>query len=103
MGMGLLEHLDHAGDVMTINRAHVGEAQLFKHGTQLGHRQALHALLEVLQLGGQFTVQEGKVLDRLLGVVLQKLQRLAVPHAVEVCAQRAHRRTDRHVLSLIHI
>ena len=55
------------GDVVAIDRAHVGEAQLLKHGAQLGHRQALHALLEVLQLGGQLTVHERQVLDRLLG------------------------------------
>jgi hypothetical protein len=47
-------------------------------------------------------VQEGQVLDRLLGVVLKELQRLAVPHAVQVGAQSAHRRTDRHVVVVQH-
>ena len=102
VGVGLLEHLDHAGDVVAIHRTHVGEAQLLEHRTQLGHGQALHALFEVLQLGGQFTVQEGQVLDRLLGVVLQELQRLAVPHAVQVRAQRANRGADRHVVVVEH-
>ena len=100
--VGLLEHLHHAGDVVAVHGPHVGEAQLLKHGPQLGHRQALHALLEVLELRGQLPVQEGEVLDGLLGVVLQELQRLAVPHAVEVGGEGPHRRADRHVVVVQH-
>ena len=102
MFVGLVKHPDHASDVVAIHRTHVGEAQLLEHGTELGHRQALHALLEVLQLRRQLAVHEGQVLDGLLGVVLQELQGFAVAHAVEVGAQGSHRRADRHVVVVEH-
>ena len=100
--VGRLEGAHHRRDVVAVDRAHVGETQLLEDGPQLGNRQPLHALLERLELGGQFAVQEGKVANRLFGVVLQELHRLAQPHAVEVGGEGAHRRTDRHVVVVEH-
>ena len=100
--VGLLEDPDHAGDVVAIDGTHVGEAQLFKDGPELGDRQALHALLEVLELCRQLAVHERQMFNRFLGVVLEELQRFAVPHAVEMGRQGAHRRTDRHVVVVQH-
>ena len=100
--VGLLKGAHHAGDVVAIDWADVGEAQLLKHRTHLGHRQTLHALFERLELVGQLAVQEGQVLDRLLGIALQKLQGWAQPHAVEVGGKGPHRRADRHVVVVQH-
>ena len=83
---------------MAVDRAHVGEAQLFKNSPELGHREALHALLEGLELGGQLPVQEGEIADRFLGVVLNELHRLTQPHPVQVGGEGANRRADRHVV-----
>ena len=92
--MGVLEGAHHGGDVVAINRAHVGEAQLLKHRTHLGHGQTAHATLEILELGGQLPVQEGKIADRFLGVVGEKLHRFAQPHSVEVGREGSHWRGD---------
>ena len=100
--VGLFKGAHHAGDVVAIDGADVGEAQLLKHRTHLGHRQTLHALFERLELVGQLAVQEGQVLNRLLGIALQKLQGWAQPHAVEVGGKGPHRRADRHVVVVQH-
>ena len=102
VAVGCLKGAHHGSDVMAVDRAHVGEAQLFKNGPQLGHRQPLHALLEGLELGGQLPVQKREMADRLLGVVLDELHRLAEPHAVEVGGEGADRRADRHVVVVQH-
>ena len=96
--VGGLEGAHHLGDVVAIDRAHVGEAQFFKHRAQLGHGQTAHALFEVAQLGGQLTVQERQVPNRLLRVAREELHRLAQPHAIQVGGQGSHRRGDRHVV-----
>ena len=100
--MGLLKGAHHPGDVMAIDRADVGEAQLLEHGSHLGNRQALHALFESFEFIGQLAVQEGQVLDRLLRIALQELQGRTQPHPVQVGGEGPHRRADRHVVVVEH-
>ena len=75
--VGLLEGAHHLGDVVAIDGADVGEAQLLEHGAHLGNAQALHAFFEVFELGRQLAMQEGQMFDRFFRIALQELNRRA--------------------------
>ena len=59
--VGVLERADHLADVMAVDRTHVGEAQLFKHRTNLGHSKAPHAALESIEFSWYFASHERKI------------------------------------------
>jgi len=96
--MRCLERPRHLSDVMAINRAHVGEAELLEHRTHLRHRKAPHALLQAIQFRRDLSTHEGEMLHALLNASGEKLHGWAQPHAVEVGRERSHRRRDRHVV-----
>lgn len=89
--VGGCEGAHHLGDVVAVDRTHVGEAQLLEHGAHLWHRQPAHALLEPLELGRKLPVHEGQVLEGFLSAAGEELQRRAQPHAVQVGGEGAHR------------
>ena len=90
--VGLLEGAHHGPDVMAIDRPHVGEAKLLKHGAHLGHRQALHALLQPVELSWNLSLQERQVANRFFCAAGEELHGRAQPHAIEVIGEGPNRR-----------
>ena len=89
--VGGLEGPHHFADVMAIDRPHVGEAQLFKHGTHLGNRETTHAALQAVQLGGELATHEGKMANAFLNTAGEELHRRTEPCAVQNIRQGTHR------------
>ena len=90
--VGLLEGAHHGPDVMAIDRPHVGEAKLLKHGAHLGHRQALHALLQPVELSWNLPLHERQMPNRFLCAAGEELHGRAQPHAIEVIGEGPNRR-----------
>ena len=90
--MGRLEGAGHLSDVVTVDRTHVGEAQLFEHRTDLGNSQTAHAALEAVQFGGKITAHEGKMAHALFHAAGEELHRRTQPHAIQMTGESAHRR-----------
>ena len=69
---------------MAVDRTHVGEAQLFKHRTNLGHSKAPHAALESIEFSWYFASHEGKIPNAFLNTSGEELHRGAESHPVEM-------------------
>ena len=89
--VSLLERSHQAPDVMAIDRAHVGEAKLLEDSAHLGNRQALHALLEPVELSRHLPLHEGQMAHRFFRAAGQELHGRAEPHAVEVIGEGPNR------------
>ena len=89
-------------NVVTVNGAHVGEAQFFKHCADFRYGQALHAFFDPIEFRRQGTAKERQMLHLLFDVVRQELHRRAKAHFVQVARQGPDVGRNGHVVVVQH-